>query len=221
MRSSTGYRTTVEHCLPAAIPLHGGRGAGQQHNGLGPEATSMTTTGRSFGKGHFETGGTGEGIISAEDIFAYTYAVLHDPVYRYDYKNRPAAASSRACRCIMIFDDWARIWGASCWICISISRARSRIRWNAATRTSPSSGSEGDWAPKPTPPCRQETRRYNRIDDQTTLSGVPESTRGDTMSSATAPPSNGFWTSTRRRSLATPLSGRSSTPIASPITRNR
>ena len=24
--------------------------------------------------------------ISAEDIFAYTYAVLHDPVYRYDYR---------------------------------------------------------------------------------------------------------------------------------------
>ena len=34
---------------------------------------------------HFEELAGPEGI-TAEDIFAYTYAVLHDPVYRHDYR---------------------------------------------------------------------------------------------------------------------------------------
>ncbi len=34
---------------------------------------------------HFEKA-VGAESITAEDIFAYTYAVLHDPVYRYDYR---------------------------------------------------------------------------------------------------------------------------------------
>jgi predicted helicase len=40
---------------------------------------------KEFGR-HFEEV-VGAESITAEDIFAYTYAVLHDPVYRYDYKN--------------------------------------------------------------------------------------------------------------------------------------
>ena len=40
---------------------------------------------KEFGR-HFEEVVGGESI-TAEDIFAYTYAVLHDPVYRHDYKN--------------------------------------------------------------------------------------------------------------------------------------
>ena len=40
---------------------------------------------KEFGR-HFEKMAGAESI-SAEDIFAYTYAVLHDPVYRHDYKN--------------------------------------------------------------------------------------------------------------------------------------
>ena len=40
---------------------------------------------KEFGR-HFEEAVGGESI-SAEDIFAYTYAVLHDPVYRFDYEN--------------------------------------------------------------------------------------------------------------------------------------
>ena len=34
---------------------------------------------------HFEELAGPEGI-TAEDVFAYTYAVLHDPVYRHDYR---------------------------------------------------------------------------------------------------------------------------------------
>ena len=34
---------------------------------------------------HFEELAGPDGI-TAEDIFAYTYAVLHDPVYRHDYR---------------------------------------------------------------------------------------------------------------------------------------
>ena len=40
---------------------------------------------KEFGR-HFEEVVGGDSI-SAEDVFAYTYAVLHDPVYRLDYKN--------------------------------------------------------------------------------------------------------------------------------------
>ena len=39
---------------------------------------------KEWGDAFEELAGT-EGI-TAEDIFAYTYAVLHDPVYRYDYR---------------------------------------------------------------------------------------------------------------------------------------
>ena len=41
--------------------------------------------GRALWRDHFEEVAGPEGI-TAEDIFAYTYAVLHDPVYRVDYR---------------------------------------------------------------------------------------------------------------------------------------
>ena len=38
---------------------------------------------REFGE-HFEEV-VGGASITAEDVFAYTYTVLHDPMYRHDY----------------------------------------------------------------------------------------------------------------------------------------
>ncbi len=46
--------------------------------------------------------------ISAEDIFAYTYAVLHDPVYRHDYRNDLLREFPRL-PLYHDFDAWARM----------------------------------------------------------------------------------------------------------------
>ena len=46
--------------------------------------------------------------IGAEDIFAYTYAVLHDPVYRYDYANDLLREFPRL-PLYHEFDVWARM----------------------------------------------------------------------------------------------------------------
>ena len=46
--------------------------------------------------------------IGAEDIFAYTYAVLHDPVYRYDYANDLLREFPRL-PLYHEFDIWARM----------------------------------------------------------------------------------------------------------------
>ena len=46
--------------------------------------------------------------IGAEEIFAYTYAVLHDPVYRYDYANDLLREFPRL-PLYHEFDDWARM----------------------------------------------------------------------------------------------------------------
>ena len=50
----------------------------------GASGSSTTTTGRS-GARH-STKWLGPTGITAEDIFAYAYAVLHDPAYRHDYR---------------------------------------------------------------------------------------------------------------------------------------
>ena len=55
---------------------------------------------REFGE-HFEEVVGGE-RITAEDVFAYTYAVLHDPVYRHDY----AADLLREFPRLPLFHDW-------------------------------------------------------------------------------------------------------------------
>ena len=67
---------------------------------------------REFGK-HFEEVVGGESI-TAEDVFAYTYAVLHDPVYRHDYAvdlfarvSAPAPVSRLGC----MGEDGARAAG--------------------------------------------------------------------------------------------------------------
>ena len=57
--------------------------------------------------------------IGAEDIFAYTYAVLHDPVYRYDYATT-CCASFPACRSTTSSTS-GRAWAASCSTSISAS----------------------------------------------------------------------------------------------------
>ena len=106
----------------------------------------------------------GEDGITAEEIFAYTYAVLHNPAYR---TNTPwtCCGSSPACPCTRTSTTGPR-WDRSCWTCTSGSSPPSRTRWSATTgrtliRSGPSCG--------PTSPSGTIT-----LDERTTLAGVPE-----------------------------------------------
>ena len=85
---------------------------------------------REFGK-HFEAA-VGADAISAEDILAYTYPVLHDPVYRHDY----AVDLLREFPRLPLYHDWDA-WvkmGRSCWSCMSGSRMWNLTLWSAWIR---------------------------------------------------------------------------------------
>ena len=67
--------------------------------------------------------------ITAEDVFAYTYAVLHDPVYRHDY----AVDLLREFPRLPLYHDWdawVKMGCANCWSCISGLRMWSLTRWS-------------------------------------------------------------------------------------------
>ena len=61
---------------------------------------------KEWGEEHFQK--TYPDGIDAEEIFAYTYAVLHDPVYRYDYRNDLLREFPRL-PLYHEFDIWARM----------------------------------------------------------------------------------------------------------------
>ena len=120
---------------------------------------------KEFGR-HFEEVAGGDSI-SAEDIFAYTYAVLHDPVYRYDYKNDLLREFPRL-PLYHDFDVWRDMGRELLDLHIGFEDAepyplervdtdkpatKVMLRANAADKK----------------------RGVIRIDDRTTLSGVPES----------------------------------------------
>ncbi len=105
--------------------------------------------------------------ISAEDIFAYTYAVLHDPVYRHDYRVDLLREFPRL-PLYHDFDTWAEMGRELLDLHINFESAdpyplQRRDTDKPATR----------------PMLRANKSDKERgvivIDDQTTLSGVPES----------------------------------------------
>ena len=100
--------------------------------------------------------------ISAEEIFAYTYAVLHDPVYRYDYKVDLLREFPRL-PLYHDFDLWAKMGRELLDLHIGFESAEpyplKRVDSNGqATRTILRADKE---------------RGIITLDDKTTLSGVP------------------------------------------------
>ena len=77
--------------------------------------------------------------IGAEDIFAYTYAVLHDPVYRHDYRVDLLREFPRL-PLYHDFDHLGTAWGKNCWTCTWALRRRTRTRWNGRTRPASNRG---------------------------------------------------------------------------------
>ena len=70
--------------MPAPIPLHARWPTGKQHHRLGPSENRRTLPQSIWAKSYHKH--TGENGFGAEDLFAYVYAVLHDPDYLYTYE---------------------------------------------------------------------------------------------------------------------------------------
>ena len=131
--------------------------------------------------------------IGAEDIFAYTYAVLHDPVYLYDY----AADLLREFPRLPLyheFDIWARMGRELLDLHLGFESAEpyplervektpqpqpSHIRETAAAApyaaaAAPPVGEDGRGEDRPRPRLRADKERgVIVLDDQTSLAGVP------------------------------------------------
>ena len=105
--------------------------------------------------------------ISAEDIFAYTYAVLHDPVYRHDYRVDLLREFPRL-PLYHEFDTWAEMGRELLDLHINFESAEPyplQRRDTDKPATRPMLRANAD----------DKRRGVIRIDDRTTLTGVPES----------------------------------------------
>ncbi len=106
--------------------------------------------------------------ISAEEIFAYTYAILHDPVYRYDYRVDLIREFPRL-PLYRDFDLWANMGQKLLDLHINFESAEP-YPLERHDKAPVGSGAE------PTPKARlraDKERGVITLDDQTTLSGVP------------------------------------------------
>ena len=150
--------------MPPLLPLHRGRGARFQHHRLGPQVVNDHYR-KEFGR-HFEKAVGGESI-TAEDIFAYIYAVLHDPVYRYDYRVDLLREFPRL-PLYHDFRDWRDMGRELLDLHIGFESVEPyplerRDTDKPATRVMLRANAD------------DKKRGVIRIDDRTTLNGVPES----------------------------------------------
>ena len=123
---------------------------------------------REFGERFEETVG-GESI-TAEDVFAYTYAVLHDPVYRHDYAVDLLREFPRL-PLYHDFDIWVKMGSELLDLHLNFesvepySLDRLELQDSSSTKNVPT--------PKPIMTADKE-RGCIRVDERTTLTGVPE-----------------------------------------------
>ena len=111
--------------------------------------------------------------IAAEDIFAYAYAVLHDPVYRYDYANDLLREFPRL-PLYHDFDIWARMGRQLLDLHLNFETAAPYpLERRDKPSASPSANGGGGLPPRPRLKADKE-RGIIVIDDQTSLHGIPE-----------------------------------------------
>ena len=108
--------------------------------------------------------------ISAEDIFAYTYAVLHDPVYRHDYRVDLLREFPRL-PLYRDFDLWAKMGQELLDLHINFESAEP-YPLERHDKAPPAKVKDEGWTPKPRLRADKE-RGVITLDEQTTLSGVP------------------------------------------------
>ena len=108
--------------------------------------------------------------ISAEEIFAYTYAVLHDPVYRHDHRVDLLREFPRL-PLYRDFDLWANMGQELLDLHINFESAETYplVRHNKAP---PAKSTDGTWSPRARLRADKEHGTIT-LDEQTTLSGVP------------------------------------------------
>ena len=124
---------------------------------------------KEFGE-HFEEAVGGE-RITAEDVFAYTYAVLHDPVYRHDY----AVDLLREFPRLPLYHDW------DAWVKMGRELLELHIGFEDAEpypleRVDKSRSGDGAVAPRVMLRANAEDKERGEIhiDSETVLRGVPE-----------------------------------------------
>ena len=108
--------------------------------------------------------------ISAEEIFAYTYAVLHDPVYRHDYRVDLLREFPRL-PLYRDFDLWAKMGRDLLDLHINFESAEP-YALERHDKVPPAKGSGDRWTPRPRLRSDKE-RGIITLDEQTTLTGVP------------------------------------------------
>ena len=109
--------------------------------------------------------------ITAEDIFAYTYAVLHDPVYRHDYRVDLLREFPRL-PLYREFAVWARMGRELLDLHLEFETAEPYLLHRNDVGANNYSPLRGDTTPKPILRADQE-RGVIRLDEETTLTGVP------------------------------------------------
>ncbi len=108
--------------------------------------------------------------ITAEDIFAYTYAVLHDPVYRYDYGVDLLREFPRL-PLYHDFDLWANVGRELLDLHLGFESAEP---YPLERRDTPTAKTRNGSNTRPILRANQQDNTIT-IDEQTTLAGIPES----------------------------------------------
>jgi len=161
----------------------------------GKRVSNLTAWGVQQFRAHYA-----DNTITAADIFAYTYAALHCPAWREKYAVNLRQEFPRL-PFYADFRRWAR-WGD----------ALLELHLNfAAAATRPATPATPNCAPTNRAAKSSSTRKPN--------SPAFRLRRGPT-NSARAAHWNGSSTNTKKRNPATPPSAQSSTPTASPPTKN-
>ena len=106
----------------------------------------------------------GPGGITAEDIFAYTYAVLHDPVYRHDYRVDLLREFPR----LPLYRDFHH------WAEMGQKLLDMHIGFESAERYPLERHDREGADPKRAILRADKSRGTITLDERTTLSGVPE-----------------------------------------------
>ncbi len=109
--------------------------------------------------------------ITAEDIFAYTYAVLHDPVYRHDYRVDLLREFPRL-PLYRDFDQWAAMGRELLELHLGFETAEPYPLHRNDVGANNYSPRRGDATPKPILRADKD-RGIIRLDEQTTLAGAP------------------------------------------------
>ncbi len=111
--------------------------------------------------------------ITAEDIFAYTYAVLHDPVYRHEYRVDLLREFPRL-PFYHDFDTWAKMGRELLDLHLGFETADPYPLERVEKSPSPTSGEGRGEGRTPRAILRADKERgVITLDDQTTLTGVP------------------------------------------------